>query len=74
MPQPFPNPTIMFDERFGLDAQSMSWTFLTDVVSLASFTDKTVAISYLACHPHWQQVVYIVLCSYRYHEYMVLNR
>ena len=52
MPQPFPNPTKMFDERFNYDARSMSETFLTDAIPLASFTDKMVAISYLSCHPH----------------------
>ena len=51
MPQPFPNPAKMSDKRFGYDARSMSRTFLTDAIHLASFMDKMVTISYLACHP-----------------------
>ena len=64
MSQPFPNLAKLSDERFGYDAHSMSWTFPTNAIPLASFTDKMVAISYLAYHPHWQQVLCIVLCSY----------
>ena len=37
----------------------MPRTFLTDANPLASFTDKPVAISYLACRPHPQHVVYM---------------
>ena len=49
-------------------AQSMSRTFLTDAKPLASFTDKPVVTSYLACRPHPRHVV----CTGSYSDLRIL--
>jgi len=73
MSQPFPNLAKMFDKRFYWSPINVSDSDIPDQCNpLASFTNKMVAISYLACHPHWRQVVYTILCSY-YHGCTVLT-